>query len=166
MAYTRSTTYVVTLTFQDRDNNKATTQFYTSTANLVLEVITAIEATIIPTIAALSDAVIIGWTISSAAEDLAPVIAPETSDVERKAVFSFRAENGASYVIQVPSVKNTLVVDGTNVLDVNNAVVAAFRDMVVSDAILALIRPRTYLGGDITQLQRTPYKMHRASRRG
>jgi hypothetical protein len=166
MAFTRQPTYCLTLSFIDRDKNKGSTEFFVDTVNTVLEIITALEATIIPAVQALSDAVITGWSINSTSTDLAPAVPAETSDVERKGVFVFQAANGASYTLQIPSIKNTLVIDGTNVIDQANAAVTTFVDMVVSDVLLALVRPRTYLGSDIARLFSTPNKKHRKSGKG
>ena len=166
MALTRNPTYCLTLSFIDRDKNRGSTEFFVDTANTVVEIIAALDVTIIPAVQALSDAVITGWSINSAAVDLAPATPAETSDVERKGIFPFQAANGASYTLQIPSIKNTLVIDGTNVIDLANAAVTTFVDMVVSDAILALVRPRSYLGSDIGRLYSTPTKKHRKSSKG
>jgi hypothetical protein len=166
MAFTRNPTYCLTLSFIDRDKNKGSTEFFVDTVNTVVEITTALEATIIPTVQALSDAVITGWSISSAAVDLASAAPAETSDVERKGIFPFQAASGANYTMQIPSIKNTLVIDGTNVIDQTNAAVSTFVGMVISNAMLALVRPRTYLGSDVTRLQSTPTKKHRKSSKG
>lgn len=166
MALVRHPTYSLTVSWKDRDNNKATTVFNVDTVNTMVEMTLALEGTIIPAMQALSDAVVTGWSINSAAVDTAILVAPEISDVERKGVFSFAAENGSTYLINIPSIKNTLVVDDTNVIDRSAAPVIAFVDMVISDTILALVRPRTYVGNDITRLLSVPKKKHRNNPRG
>jgi hypothetical protein len=150
----------------DRDQNKSTTEFFVDTANTILEVITAIETYIVPRVSALSDAVCTGWSINSAAVDATPATPAETSDVERKGIFPFQAANGASYTLQIPSIKNTLVVDGSNAILTTQTDVANFIELVTSPTLLALVRPTTYLGSDIARLASVPTKKHRRSSRG
>lgn len=167
MPIVRSGVYTLTISGQDRDKNKSSIQFYVSTANTVLEVITAIENTIIPAVQAVSDMLVTGWTISSAAElDDLSGLAPESSDVERKGVFSLGCADGTSMVLQVPSFLNSLVIDGTNTINTTAPAVIDFIDMIISDAVLALVRPRNYRGIDVNSLVKAPYKRHRASSKG
>lgn len=167
MPIVRSDVYTITITGLDRDKNRGGIQLYVSTTNTILEVITAIETNIIPRVQAISDMLITGWTISSTAElDDLSTLAPESSDVERKGVFSFGASDGTSMVLQVPSFLNTLVIDGTNTINTTATAVSNFTDMIVSDALLALVRPRNYRGVDINSLVKAPYKRHRASSKG
>jgi hypothetical protein len=167
MPIVRSGVYALTITGLDRDKNRGSIQFYVSTANTVLEVITAIENTIIPRVQAVSDMLITGWNISSAAElDDLSAQAVEASDVERKGVFSFGCADGSSMVLQVPSFLNTLVIDGTNTINTTAQAVIDFQEMIISDALLALVRPRNYRGIDINSLVKAPYKRHRASNKG
>lgn len=166
MAFTRNPTYQLTISFVDRDGNKGSTEFFVDTVNTILEVITAIETNLIPAVQALSDAVVTGWSLTSSASDREPATPAETSDIERKGVFSFLADNGATYTLQIPSIKNSLVVDGSNIIDRSQAAVTTFINMVLSTSILALARPRTYLGSDIKSLQNTPNKKHRRNTRG
>lgn len=167
MPIVRQDVYGLTVTGLDRDKNRGSLQFYVSTANTVLEVITALEATIIPAVQGVSDMLVTGWNISSTAElDDLSALAPEASDVERKGVFSFGCADGSSMVLQVPSFRNTLVIDGTNTINTTDAAVTAFTNMIVSDAILALVRPRNYRGVDVNSVVKAPYKRHRASSRG
>lgn len=165
MALVRKPTYNVTINLEDRDKNTSTITFYVNTTNTIVETITAVENVIIPRINDLTNAIVRGWTISTSAEEDDNLLAPEVSDVQRKGVFSFSAANGASYVISVPSIRNELVVDRTNVLDTSNILVSSFVDMVVSEAVLALVRPRTYLGSDIRRLEKA-VKHHRRSNKG
>jgi len=167
MPLVRQSVYTLTVSGQDRDKNKGSMQLYVSTANTILEVITALDATIIPTFQGVSDMLVTGWNIGSTAElDDLSALAPEASDVERKGVFSYGCADGSSMVLQVPSFRNTLVIDGTNTINTTDAAVIAFNDMIVSDAILALVRPRNYRGIDVNSLVKAPYKRHRASSKG
>jgi len=165
MALVRKPTYNITINLEDRDKNTSTLTFYVNITNTIVEIITAVENVIIPRLIDLTNAIVRGWTISTSAEEDDNVLAPEPSDVQRKGVFSFSAANGASYVIAVPSIRNDLVVDRTNVLDTSNPLVSSFVDMIVSEAVLALVRPRTYLGSDIRRLEKA-VKHHRRSNKG
>jgi hypothetical protein len=166
MALVRSPVYTLNITLQDRDRNKSTLSFYVDTVNTIAEIQTAITSYFIPRIVAITNALVTGWSIVTSAEDSdVTAVAPEVSDVERKGVFSFRAANSASYVLSVPSIQNTMVVDGTNKIDIANAAVVDFVELVTSPTLLALVRPRTYLGSDITRLDKAE-KHHRGSRNG
>jgi hypothetical protein len=166
MALVRKPTYLITLTYEDRDKNTSTVQFAVDTVNTILEITIAIDTTIIPAVNALTNAVCKGWSITTSAEEDDPaLLAPEESDVQRKGVFSFSAANGAPVVLQIPSIRNTLVVDRSNVINNADAVVTDFVNMVTSPAVLALVRPRSYLGSDIVRFEKA-YKIHRASKKG
>src|SRR5437868_8054818 len=106
MALTSSPVINVTVSLIDRDRNTSTIGFHVLAGIALGALETAITGTIIPAIEGISDAIVSAYTITAIAEDLAPALAPETSDVERKGVFSFRADDSASYVVAVPSVKN------------------------------------------------------------
>lgn len=165
MALTSSPVINVTISLIDRDRNKSTIGFHVLAGIALGALETAITGTMIPAIEGVSDAVVSGYTISATAEDLAPALAPETSDVERKGVFSFKADDSASYVIGVPSIKNTVVIDETNKIDKANTDVDTFIQMVLDPSILDLAHPVTYLGSDITTLGKAE-KRHRGSSHG
>lgn len=162
MALTTEPTMSLTLTLMDRDRNNSTLGFYIANGGLLAVIETAITATIIPAVQAITDAVVIAWTLTTGARDHAPTLPGETSDVERKGVFSFRADNGASYVVAVPSFKNTMVIDETNVINRVDASVAAFIAMVLDGSILGIAHPVTYLNSDIVSLSKA-VKKHRGS---
>jgi hypothetical protein len=165
MALVRSPVYTITVTMEDRDKNTSTVQFHCDIQNTIAEIVTAIDDFFVIWLQGLSNAIVKSWTISTTAEEDQDVLAPEESDVQRKGVFSFTAANGASYVVSVPSIKNTLVVDRTNVINTADPFVSSFTSGVLSSGPLALVRPRTYLGSDIRRLEKA-VKHHRGSRRG
>jgi len=162
MALVADTTMSLTLSLMDRDRNVSTLGFNINNGGLLAVIETAISATIIPAVEAISDAAVIAWTLSVGARDHAPALPAESSDVERKGVFSFRAADGASYVTSVPSFKNTLVIDETNIIDKTAAAVVTFTDMVLDGSILGIAHPVTYLGSDIVNLVKA-VKKHRGS---
>lgn len=166
MALTPNPTYNVTVTLVDRDKNKSTVGFHVPTSVTVGALADQMGSSLLPAITGVSDAIIEGWSISMTASDHdAASLAPESADVERKGVFSFRADNGAPFVCQVPSIRNTLVVDETNIIDRANVNVLAFINAVTDPGLLELGKPATYLGADIVAFDKAR-KTHRGSSRG
>jgi hypothetical protein len=152
----------LTLSLMDRDKNVSTLGFYIVNGGLLAVIETAIADVLIPAVQAVTDAVVIAWSLTTGARDYAPTLPPEGSDVERKGVFSFRAANGASYVVSVPSFKNTLVIDETNVINKLDGVVSDFIGVVLDGTVLGIAHPVTYLGSDIVSLTKA-VKKHRGS---
>lgn len=164
MALTLAPAYDVSVTLVDRDRNTSTMTLHVDAAGDIADIETAITGTIIPAIAGVSDALVKSWSITrKAVDDTAASDAPETSDVERKGVFSFRGDNGQPYVISVPSFLNTKVIDRTNLINIADTQVAAFIAAIVTGGTGA--GPTTYLGSDIVILDHAR-KMHRGSRAG
>ncbi len=156
----------VTIQLEDRDKNRSGVTLYYPSDTELTELV-AIVAGAEAAIGLISNANIVGASINlPLVQNTINVTAPEESDVERKGVFSFATTNPASYAkIEIPSVDNALVVDGTNVLDASSAAVAA---------VIALFRfgvpgfaaPATNgVGFDITDF-RSAYKRHRRSGKG
>lgn len=165
MALEPYTTYRVSVSMRDRDNNISNVGFNYPAANTIGNVEAELTGTVIPAIAAISDAVVVGYSINyGAGDDVAPV-APETSDVERKGVFTFRVDNGQVVKYEVPSIRNTLVVDGTNVLNPADAAVIAFIAAITSPGIEGL-QPVSNVGGLIVSQASPARKMHRRSSKG
>lgn len=166
MAITPSPTYNVSVSLVDRDKNRSSVSFHVPTTVTVGALADQMGSSLLPAITGVSDAVIESWSITLSATDQDAVdLAPESSDVERKGVFSFRAANGAPFVCQVPSIKNTVVIDETNIIDREDADVAAFITAVTDPGLLELGKPATYLGSDIVRLDKA-VKKHRGSGRG
>jgi glycine cleavage system pyridoxal-binding protein P len=84
--------------------------------------------------------------------------------VERKGVFSFRAADGSSIIVSVPSLLNTKVIDETNVINKADAAVTSFINAML-DTSLTLITPSSHLGSNIVMVDKA-VKTHRGSRRG
>jgi len=165
MALVQQPTYNVTLSLVDRDRNVSSMSVHIPTSSLIGAVETWVTGTLIPAVQGISNAVVKAWTInSSAVDDAAVALAPEAADVERKGVFSFRAADGSAYVLSVPSILNTVVVDETNIIDKADAAVIAFRDAILNTSA-GLITPSSYLGSNIVMLDKA-VKTHRGSSRG
>lgn len=117
--------WAIDLTFTDRDNNTSTMTAYVADATAFADVET-IASGLVAAAGALSDAPITAYSVGRRYRDDAAPIAPEIADVERKGYFSFRLADGRLTSFSVPAIKNTLVVDGTNVLNRADALIVAF----------------------------------------
>jgi hypothetical protein len=165
MALVTEPTMSVTISIMDRDRNISTLGFYIVNGGLLAVIEASVTGTMIPAIQAITDSVVVAWTITTGAKDHNPTLPGELSDVERKGVFSFRADNGASYVVAVPSFKNTMVIDETQIINKADAAVAAFIDMMLDGSVLGIAHPVTYLGSDLVNLTKA-VKKHRGSSDG
>ena len=167
MAVTQSATYNVTIGLIDRDKNQSSITFHVPVADTTVTALASdIEGGLIPAIQGISDALVNSYAISLTASENALISPPlESSDVERKGVFTFRADNGATYICQVPSIKNSLVIDETNIINRADPLVSAFVSAITDPAILQLGKPSTYLGADLVNCEKAR-KMHRGSSRG
>lgn len=168
VALTQVPTAAVNIQLRDRDNNLSSVSFYYPSANTVANIQAEVETTLIPAVQALSDAVVSSWAIMFQAVDLdidPTVDAPETSDVERKAVFVFSNGAFSTTKYEVPSVKNSLVVDGSNVLDVTDPAVTGFIAAIQTAGVDGL-KPSAIGNAAISKLKGTPHKIHRRSTKG
>lgn len=168
MALARGATVNVTYTFRDRDNNNSRTSVQLPSALTDADAETAALA-VGAALQGASDAVLVAVSMSYDYLDTVALAtqAPETADVERKGVFVFRADNpNIKSRIEVPSIKNTLVVDGSNVLNIADPLVIAVRDAVINSALGPGNSPVSVGGIDLTALAGTPHKTHRGSSKG
>lgn len=165
MALEPYATYRVSVSLRDRDNNLSSVGFNYPSANTIGNVEAELTGTVIPAIQALSDAVVVGWSINYGAGDNVAPLAPETSDVERKGVFTFRADNGQIVKFEIPSIRNTLVVDGTNVLNPADAGVIAFISAMTAAGVDGL-QAVSNVGGLLLAQASPAKKMHRRSSKG
>lgn len=167
MALTQDVVARVSVFFVDRDNNRGTTSVYYGSDNTVANIVAEVEGTLIPALAGMSDAVVDGWAINFGADDpaVSSANAPETSDVERKGSFVFKATNGQILSAQIPSIKNTLVVDGTNVINPADALTIAYVAAMTTAGVDGLL-PTTNIGSDIASLENPGRKIHRKSTKG
>lgn len=167
MAFTNDIAWSATATFQDRDRNNSTMSINLPAALTFAAAETAALA-FFNAAAATSDAVLYNYGLSKGATDYDLLVAlpPETSDVERKGVFQARAANGQIVKFEVPSIKNTLVVDGTNVILVADASVTAFIAAILDTGLGAGNSAVTNAGADLIANHGTPHKIHRKSSKG
>jgi len=155
----------VALSLEDRDRNKSNATIGLPSTVSIVDLITNLAA-IEALVAGLSNANIVDGTISiDLRQSTAWAPAAEASDVERKGVFTFATDNDGSFgKIEIPSVDNTHVMDGSNLLRLDSAPVAAFIAFMTGDT-LGLGRPVNGPGHDITRLLKA-YKLHRGSSKG
>lgn len=167
MALTPDNVWTCSASFVDRDLNGSSIAVFLPAALTFAQADTAF-AEVRTAMAVLLDSVIQGWNMGKGAHDYALVVgsAPETSDVERKGVFQWRAANGALLKLELPSIKNTYVIDGTNTIDPTDLDVIAFVDTMINTTIGAGNSPVTYLGSDLVAGFGTPHKIHRKSKKG
>lgn len=168
MAITRGSVYQATFGFVDRDDNRAHTSVYLPGGLTDVEAYDSAVA-LGTAMQALSNAALYSVTLTlqsfDPAVDVSAVV--EASDVERKGVFTFQASN--PYIqtrMEVPSIRNELVVDGTNNLNTTDAAVIAFFNAVLLGPGGAGNGPVSINGADMVTRKGFPYKMHRGSSKG
>jgi len=91
---------------------------------------------VVAALAGISDAVVVGWTLTRQAVDSAPALPGEASDVERKGVFSALTDNGHTVTVSVPSILNTKVIDRTNQINLADAAVITFTNILDGTTLL------------------------------
>lgn len=166
MALTESDQWFTSVQFQDRDKNIGTMSFYIPGAQTYAQAYTL--ASNIATLAlALSDAVLLSVQLSRAAYDPtvgSTTLPAETSDVERKGVFSFKGDSPiTSTTVNIPSVNNIFVVDGSNIINPADPAVQAFILAITAGAGAG---PVSIHGDDITRHVPPAKKVHRKSSKG
>jgi hypothetical protein len=153
---------VVSIGFVDRDNNHGALSYNAPVTALVADVY-ADAQNVAAKVAAISDATLKNISISYGATEYNPAQPAEASDVERKGVFTFRDAAGFSSITSVPSIKNTLVIDGTQIINAADADVAAF---VLAMTGATLVAPPISLHGQDLQNLARARKTHRKSTKG
>lgn len=144
----------VSLTIQDYTNEKSDATVYWPDG-LSLDGLAAEVANLEAIIAALTDGFIVGGTITQKLIQNTPFGAgpPNTSDVNRKGIFTFRNANGTSNKYEIPSLDRALLARGSNNLDPANAAVAAYVSMMISGGLGGLVgQPVSGAGLDLVQL--------------
>ena len=155
----------MTLTIKDLDNNKRTSSvIFPGTLSIadLLANLAAVETAV----AGITNGFIVDGTITIDLLQTDPFGAgpPESSDVERKGVFTFTTAAGTYAKYEIPSVDPTLVVDGSNVLDRSSPAVAAYVAL-MTGGIPVLGQPVTGAGIPLEALF-SARKIHRGSSQG
>jgi len=136
MALVERSYQLLTIQMRDRDLNTSSVEMRFSALADLTDFLAAIPTVVVAALAGISDAVVVGWTLTRQAVDAAPALAAETSDVERKGVFSLLTDNGHTVTVSVPSIKNTLVIDRTNQINLADALVIAFTNILTGVTLL------------------------------
>ena len=166
MAFVAAGTQAMNVTFEDRDLNPSTVSFFVPSAVVTADVNTFATTTLPTTLGALSDAYIRRITVTRSFENDTYVQPPESCDIERKGMFSWRAQDRTTSKNEIPSIKNTLVVDGSNILNIADPLVSAFLAMMVDAGLLDVYGLGNYRGVKIVGTASAPRKIHRASSKG
>lgn len=169
MALVAAATWEIVLSFRDLDQNPSTLTLYFPGSESAANVQTAITGTLIPAVQGISDAVITGYRYSFGANETDPAVlggAPPESDVERKASFVFRDEGLGTMKLEVPSVRASLVVDGSNIIDPANAAVAAFANAIIDTGIADLGNFVNFRNLALISRIGSVKKIHRGSKKG
>jgi hypothetical protein len=166
MAFVKAGTQVMTVTIEDRDQNTASASFYVPSAVVTADVDEFATTTLPTKLGALSDGYIRRITVTQTYENDTYTQPVEACDIERKGSFVWKAEDRSVSKNEIPSFKNTLVVDGTNIVDVANAAVSDFIAMVVDTGLLDVYGLGNSRGTKIVATASTPVKIHRKNSRG
>lgn len=136
MALTERSYQLLTVELEDRDLNRSSVELRFSALLDITDFLTAIPAAVIPAIQGVSDAVVVGWSFSRQAVDPVPALAPESAEVQRKGVFSMQTDNGFTTHCSVPSIRNSLVIDRTNKINLADAAVVAFTNILTGVTLI------------------------------
>lgn len=164
MALERAPVYNITFTLEDLDGNQSSFSTHALTQNTIAEMTADVDLRYLPAIRGISNAVIRRVSYTTYYEEVdEAVVAGEASDVQRKGNFNYVADNRGKVFIEVPSLNNAVVIDGTNIINVSSGAGQTFNDLMLGGGFVT--RPVSYLGADINRLLRA-YKGHRASSKG
>lgn len=166
MAMVSVGTKAINYTYTDRDDNTATLTLYAPNDVITEDVETWAIGPGLTLAQGISNATITGLSITQNYEENAPAIAVEASDVERKALFSFKVDGGGTSSFRIPSVRNELVVDGTNVLNQADASVSGFIAAMTDTGLFDLFGMGNFRGDKLTALASVPRKVHKNSTKG
>lgn len=166
MAYVPTGTTAINVTFEDRDKNPSIVSFFAPAAAVTADVESFARGTLATNLAALSNASIRRITITHTFENDAFVQPPEESDVERKGVFVWQASDRTTSKNEIPSINNTLVIDGTDTINTTAAAVSTFKAMMVDTGLWDVYGMGNYRGVKLIDYKSAPIKIHRASSKG
>jgi len=148
----------VVCTFRDNDGKEASTEVMVPSGTTAANAVT-FAAAIVPLIAALSDATLVGYNLILSYVENA-FSAPGRSDVEDKGFFNFTPANGIRTSIAVPSILETLL--QPNNQDIDQTATAVDDFITAMTAGLSAIQPASLSGSDIVGVL-SAYKQNRRS---
>lgn len=167
MALALAPYYQAAITFMDKDRNKSTVKLKYLSATPFDDIQTSLD-TLVGLMVPLSNAKIIGYTLSSVFRDTDFLLTdiPEAADVERKAVIVMEASNGQISKLELPSIDNAFVIDGSNVVNDQNATVLAFLGALLTGNVGPDNGPVSNTGSDLILRVGAIRKIHRGSLEG
>lgn len=166
MALVEAPVKTLNVTLQDRNNNKGTLTLYTPAAVVSEDAATFMTDTLIPQLELLSNATVVAWSIVQSARDDVTDNTDLASDVERKLSISFATNDLSTMSIEIPSVRQALVIKDTNVVDPANATVAAFVNMVLDTGLIDVYGLGNFRGASLVAVKTPPKQVHRRSSKG
>ncbi len=167
MPFTLGPVTEITLTFEDRDLNKAHATFCLEIADTVtiLDII-GYATGLLAKVAPLTECNILDSSVHMTLKQTdAWALPPESAEVQRKGSFSFLTAAGTTGALEIPGLVNTLVVDRSNTIDISNAAITDFTNYIVNGPIGFGNGFVTGAGIQYTQF-RSARKIHRSSSKG
>lgn len=164
MAFESTGAAVITATMVDWNNNKSTVEVHAPDSVVGEDVNTWATGGFVTHLEALSDAVVTNISVQQGFRNADAPAAPSSSNIERKGSFVFRDENNGTMTVQIPSIKQSLVLQGTNYLE--GTAVTNFVNAVVDGGIWDLVGLVTKKGEKLTGTTRRPRVIHRANSKG
>lgn len=158
MALVNTPTAKLVFDYVDGTGSKGKTIIHVPYATLAAAAITAADA-IAAAMVALSDASIIGYSLSYSKFETAPVAPDVASRVEEKGFFSWRTANARSTTFTIPAIKDSLLTPSGKI-DQTDILVAALVT-VVSDTGSIFAGAD---GSDITGLLKAYQRFNRSTR--
>jgi hypothetical protein len=160
MAFQFAGYWSVSFTFVDNNYKSATTGVYLP-GGTTLSGAETFAADLAGKLQAASDAHLTSYNIFRSYRNDAADPKTPSSEVERKLVVTY-ADSIAKYVgkMEVPSPLFSMEVEGTDLVPLTNALVAALVDVLTTGNVGPLNGPVTWAGSDITQVK-TAYITHR-----
>lgn len=160
MALIPSGAWEAAVSFRDNNGKTAAVGFYLPAGLTQLEA-QGVFTAVANAMGAVSDAAIIGGSLTRAYAQDTPATPPATSEVERKLRIPLDAgiyRNATA--VEVPSPAFTHEISGTDVVDVNSPAIAALLDLLAQGSLGPANGLVTYWGADITATG-TPFVTHR-----
>lgn len=123
--------YLASYTFRDNNAKESTSQVLIQAAAAPAAAVAA-AGNVATALSALSNAVLVRYSVARVFEEAEPATPPAESEVERKLVMVFKANNRQTVIVTVPSPIFGLELPGTNVINYDNATFATVRSLLLA----------------------------------
>lgn len=158
MAFTNRPTAQLVFGLIDASGSKATMRLHVPYATLAAVAIAAADV-LRPLIAAMTDCTVVSQSLTYSTVDTAPGAPVAGSRVEEKGVFGFRLANGLPTRIEVPAIKDSMLLQSGAINTADLAVFAFIEAITAVDAVFSGAD-----GSDITALTSAYQKFRNSSR--